>query len=84
MKTPCDTCLVYPTCASTCILFAHFKNKLDNDIKKMARFVYSKNNHPRKRMKDQHRKHYNALIDIWNKAGQQHDIIYDRHFKRFG
>ena len=75
MKTPCDECLVYPTCARTCIPHAHFNNALHNEIKKFSRFIYSKNKHIRKRIPEQKRLHYNHLINTWNRGIKQVDII---------
>jgi len=80
MKTPCDTCIVYPTCAKTCIPMRHFKNKLNHDIEKMKRFIWSKNKNPRKRLKEKHRLHYNALIKDWNRACKQNDVVLDRRY----
>ena len=84
MKTPCDDCIVYPTCAKTCIPLAHFKNDLDQLIEKHKKFIFSKNGHPRKHIKNQQRLHYNHLVDTWNRGAKQSDIINMRNFERFG
>lgn len=80
--TLCEQCLIYPSCTKSCIPHAHESNSLRHQIKRMKRFIYSKNNLPRQHMKEQHRKHYNTLIAKANKNMEQGDVIRRRHDRK--
>jgi len=83
MKTICGECIVYPICAKFCIPHAHFKNALDNEIKKFSRFIYSKNKYRRKRIPEQKRLHYNSLVDKWNLGAKQAIVILRRYSEMY-
>lgn len=83
-KFKCENCLIQITCTQTCLGFTFQIMQLSNEIEKNKKKIRSKNGHRRKRLKDEHLKHFNALVKNWNRCSKIRNSIWERHALKIG
>lgn len=83
MNSPCEECITRACCINACGDSIMFSNKLDEEIKKVRRFIISKNGHQRKHIPRQKLKYYNHLVTKWNKHITISNVIVDRGTKMY-
>jgi hypothetical protein len=75
----CENCILQGACSQICEEVTNKIIMLDHEIDTNYRYVYTKRNRMRKRVKRNDIKRYNSLIIKWNKYIDQRRHIWLKH-----